>query len=113
MMSQKRSYDDEFKVEAVKLAGEIGGARASVELGVPVDTLYGWMRKAKSGDIDIGCGKRTAKESMSIVDENQMLKKQIKAYEKENRRLKETNEFLQDAAAFFAASRQRYAKNKD
>ena len=50
---------------------------------------------------------------MSIAKENQQLKKQIKALEKENRRLSEMNEFLEDAAAFFAASRQKSGKNKD
>ena len=41
------------------------------------------------------------------------LRKRIKALEKENRRLSEMNEFLEDAAAFFAASRQKSGKNKD
>ena len=50
---------------------------------------------------------------MSIAKENQQLKKRIKALEKENRRLSEMNEFLEDAAAFFAAGRQRSGKNKD
>lgn len=38
-MSTKRtqkSYDSEFKVQAVKLAQEIGGHKAAKELGVPV-----------------------------------------------------------------------------
>ena len=51
--------------------------------------------------------------SLSIAKENQQLKKRIKALEKENRRLSEKNEFLEDAAAFFAAGRQRSGKNKD
>ena len=50
---------------------------------------------------------------MSIAKENQQLKKQIKALEKENRRLIEMNEFLEDAAAFFAASRQKSGKSSD
>ena len=37
----------------------------------------------------------------------------IKALEKENKCLSEMNEFLEDAAAFFAASRQKSGKNKD
>ena len=41
------------------------------------------------------------------------LRKRIKALEKENKRLSEMNEFLEDAAAFFAASRQKSGKNKD
>ncbi|WP_303053179.1 hypothetical protein [uncultured Ruminococcus sp.] len=48
---------------------------------------------------------------MNIAKENQQLKKQIKALEKENRRLSEMNEFLEDAAAFFAACRRKSGKS--
>jgi len=41
------------------------------------------------------------------------LRKRIKALEKENKRLSEMNEFLEDAAAFFVASRQKSGKNND
>ena len=67
-MSTKRtqkSYDSEFKAQAVKLAQEIAGHKAAKEL------------------------------------------------DKENRRLREENEFLEEASAFFAASRRRSAKNRD
>jgi len=37
----------EYKKEAVKLAKEIGTKQASVELGVPNSTLYGWLEKEK------------------------------------------------------------------
>jgi transposase len=37
----------------------------------------------------------------------------VKEQEKENKRLKEMNDFLEDAAAFFAASRQKSGKTKD
>lgn len=40
-------------------------------------------------------------------------KKKIKAMEKEIKRINEMNEFLEDAAAFFAASRQKSGKSKD
>ena len=46
----------------------------------------------------------TDKEKIS----NEKLFKEI-----ENKRLREMNEFLEDAAAFFAASRQKSGKNKD
>ena len=90
-----------------------GAANAAKELQIPVNTLYGWIRKAKSGSLDIGCGERSPEESLNIAEENQQLRKQIKALEKENKRISEMNEFLEDAAAFFAASRQKSGKNKD
>ena len=33
-----RKYDHEYKVQAVKLAKEIGGAKAAKELGIPEGT---------------------------------------------------------------------------
>ena len=112
-MSKKREYDEEYKVQAVKLAKNLGSAKAAAEeLQIPVNTLYGWIRKARIGSLDIGCGERSPEESLNIAEENQQLKKRIKALEKENKRISEMNEFLEDAAAFFAASRQKSGKNK-
>ena len=60
----------------------------------------------------IGCSRTTVIQVLNIAEENQQLRKRIKALEKENKRLSEMNEFLEDAAAFFAASRQKSGKNK-
>ena len=49
---------------------------------------------------------------MNPAKELALLRKQVKAQEKEIRRLKEENEFLEEASAFFAASRRKSAKNK-
>ena len=117
-MSKKREYDEEYKVQAIKLAKNLGSAKAAAEeLQIPVNTLYGWIQKVKTAELDIGCGEgcgeRSPEEALSIAKENQQLKKRIKALEKENRRLSEMNEFLEDAAAFFAASRQKSGKSSD
>ena len=44
-MAENRQYDNEFKVQAVKLAKEIGQAKAARELGIPKNTLIipGWQ----------------------------------------------------------------------
>ena len=112
-MSKKREYDEEYKVQAVKFAKNLGSAKAAEELQIRVNTLYGWIQKVKTAELDIGCGERSPEEALSIAKENQQLKKRIKALEKENRRLSEMNEFLEDAAAFFAASRQKSGKSSD
>ena len=112
-MSKKREYDEEYKVQAVRLAKNLGSAKAAEELQIPVNTLYGWIQKVKTAELDIGCGERSPEEALSIAKENQQLKKRIKALEKENRHLSEMNEFLEDAAAFFAASRQKSGKSSD
>ena len=41
------------------------------------------------------------------------LRQQVKELEKENRRLKKENDFLEEASAFFAASRLKSAKTKE
>ena len=49
----QRKYEKAHKVQAVKLAEEIGAGRAAKELGSPVDTLYGWqkaVREARKSD---------------------------------------------------------------
>ena len=43
-MAQQKSYDNEFKAQAVKLAQEIGGHKAARELGIPKGTLYTWIK---------------------------------------------------------------------
>ena len=110
---KQKKYDRSYKEQSVKLALEIGVKRASEELKVPYGTLYGWIQKVKTAELDIGCGERSPEEALSIAKENQQLKKRIKALEKENRRLSEMNEFLEDAAAFFAACRQKSGKSSD
>ena len=112
-MSENRQYDNEYKVQAVKLSKKIGASKTAEELGIPVNTLYGWIRKAKIGELDIGLGERRPEESLNIAEENQQLKKQLKAMEKEIKRLNELNEFLEEASAFFAASRRKSGKMKD
>ena len=38
-MGENRRYDHEYKVQAVKLAKEIGQAKAARELGIPKNTI--------------------------------------------------------------------------
>ena len=54
-MSENKQYENEYKVQAVKLAKKIGAVKAANELQIPVNTLYGWIRKVKIGSLDIGC----------------------------------------------------------
>ena len=112
-MGKTKQYDMDFKVQAVKLAKEIGGGKAARELGISSNTLYTWMKREKEGRIDLGVGTRTPENAMSLAQECQELRARNKMLEKENRRLKEENEFLEEASAFFAASRQKSGKAKD
>lgn len=52
MAQEQRKYEKEYKVQAVKLAKEIGAGKAAKELGIPVDTLYGWQKAVREGRLD-------------------------------------------------------------
>ena len=103
-MAQKKVYDKEFKVQAVKLGREIGFSKAAKELGINVDTLYGWSKAANEGRLDLGPGTHTPQTAMSLTEELQKLRQEL------IQRLKEENEFLAEASAFFAASRRKSPK---
>ena len=46
-----RKYDHEYKVQAVKLAKEIGGAKAAKELGIPEGTIHTWLKAAREQNL--------------------------------------------------------------
>ena len=68
-MAENRQYDHEYKVQAVKLAKEIGQAKAAKELGVPKNTMYGWMRANRLGNLDLGAGSQTPQSAMTLNGE--------------------------------------------
>ncbi len=43
-MAQKKVYDKEFKIQAVKLVRESGFSKAAKELAINTDMLYGWKK---------------------------------------------------------------------
>ncbi|MBQ8699603.1 MAG: transposase [Schwartzia sp.] len=110
-MATAKKYDHEYKVQAVKLAKEIGSGKAAKELGISPNTIYGWMSDHRAGRLDIGA--RTPENAMTLAEEVTALRKQVKEQAKEIRRLKEENEFLEEASAFFAASRRKSAKTSE
>jgi transposase len=93
-----RTYDADFRLEAVKLAGEIGTTKAAKELNMPSGTLDTWVHKAKNGLLK-GAGS-SPKTALTLAEENKRLMQ-------ENRELRRTNEILSKAAAFFAQSQKK------
>lgn len=65
------------------------------------------------GRLDLGEGMHTPKSAMTLNEELIQLRQQVKVQEKEIRRLKKENDFLEEASAFFAASRLQSAKTKE
>ena len=113
MAKKQRKYDMEYKVQAVKLAKEPGGAKAAAESGIPENTMYAWTKAAGEGRPDIGSGSHTPQTAMNPAEEPALPRRQVKKREKEIRRLKEENEFPEEAGAFSAASRRKSAKGRE
>ena len=103
-MAENRQYDHEYKVQAVKLAKA---------LGLPKNTMYGWVRANRLGNLDLGAGSQSPQSAMTLNEELIRLRQQVKELEKENHRLKKENDFLEEARAFFAVSRLKSAKTKE
>ena len=110
-MGQVKQYDREYKEEAIKLAEEKGCKSASDELGIPYNTLYGWVKEARKGNLHLE--KRSDSNVSKLEEELQQLRKANKELSKQVKQLEEENEFLAEATAFFAASRQKSAKKKE
>ena len=109
-MTANRQYDHECKVQAIKLAQEIGQAKAAKELGISKNTMYTWTRAQRLGYLDLGCGTQPPQSALRLHEELVQLRTQRKAQDKEIRRLKKENDFLEEASAFFAASRLKSTK---
>ena len=112
-MGKNKTYDEEYKIQAVKLGLEIGAAKAVRELGISSNTLYTWIHRYRQGDFNPGAGTQTPQNAMTLCEEVQPLRKQMKEQPKEIKRLREENEFLEEASAFFAASRRKSARTKE
>ena len=89
-----RTYDKEFKDEAVKLAKEIGTQKAAEQLGVPFSTLSSWRYK-KDGPPNLFSDKIVPQTATEV------------RLMKENKELKRANEILKEALGFFAKSQKK------
>ena len=110
-MGQVKQYSREYKEEAIKLAEEKGCKNASIELGISYHTLYDWIKQARKGNLHLE--NRSNSNVSKLEEELQQLRKANKELSKQVKQLEEENEFLAEATAFFAASRQKSAKRKE
>ncbi len=114
MARNQRHYDPEYKAQAVKLAQEMGSCKkAADELGISPNTLFGWLKAFKEGYLDVGTGAHTPDNALTLNEELIMLRKKVKEQEKEINRIKKENAFLEEASAFFAASRLKSQKTSE
>jgi transposase len=88
--SGRKGFDEAFRREAVRLAesGKVPLAQVARDLGIHLETLRGWRRKAKA-DRDV-----SEARPESLEAENYRLRR-------ENARLVEEREILKKATAFF------------
>jgi transposase len=81
---KQKSYDNEFKVQAVKLVQEIGGHKAAKELGIPEGTMYTRMKAFKDGRLSAKDAVHSPKTALSLNDEvielRSALKNRIKKF---------------------------------
>jgi transposase len=103
----QRSYTAEYRVNAVKLAKEIGTSAAARELKISTDTLYTWISRAKNGDLPLSPIAPEAKNALNLAERVKELEQQVKMLRSENAQIMRENQILEDAAAFFAARRKK------
>ena len=75
MAKKQRKYDMEYKIQAVKSAKELGGAKAAAELGIPENTMYTWTKAAREGRLNAGSGSHTPKTAMNLAEELALLRR--------------------------------------
>ena len=89
-----KQYSAEFKMDAVKRVKDTGGpvSKVAAELGVNENTLHGWIKRYREKPVlpFPGSGR------LSPDDE------QVRKLERQIRELREENEILKKAAAYFA-----------
>ena len=81
MAKKQRKYDMEYKIQAVKLAKELGGAKAAAELGIPENTMYAWTKAAREGRLNAGSGSHTPETAMNLAKEPALLRRQVREQE--------------------------------
>ena len=90
-----KTYPREFKLEAIRLMAESDRPTSEIamQLGLRRNQLYKWKEQmTKKGDVPAAKRGRPKKEDQS----------ETTTLRQENKRLKEENEILKKAAAYFA-----------
>jgi transposase len=95
----KRQYPEEFRLEAVRPAGSVGGHEAARRLGIPIATLSNWSRrrrKAPGKETIESAPSRHARPSPTDLEaENSRLRKELSSARLDV-------EILRKATAYFA-----------
>ena len=90
-----RQYTYEFKAEAVRLAGSIGGNPAAERLGIPQSTMAHWVRRSKAGTLSLADASPVKRPLSELELENSRLRRELAS-------AKLDLEIVKKAAAYFA-----------
>jgi transposase len=98
---KRRTYDKEFKKEAVRLVLEEGYRAAEVErnLGIGPNTVYRWVRESEEDPEHAFPGKGRLKPS----------EEELRALQRELARVKRERDILKKAVAIFSTDPDRYS----
>jgi len=102
-----RTYDTSYKQDAVKLSEKIGVSAAARELGIPENTLYGWVYKNKKGELPVPGQAVKTQTAIGLADEVSKLKAENRELKRRLAEEEEINEILNKAARFFALSQKK------
>lgn len=93
----KRQYTTEFRQEAVRLAGSIGGNAAAKQIGMPQSRVTSWVRRARIGTLQAVPG-----EASPINRPVSELEAEISRLRRELATAKLDLEIVRKAAAYLA-----------
>jgi len=93
------TYEPVFKEQAVKMVSEVGATKAAQDLGVPVDTLYGWIRKAKQYGERAHVGSGNKRQGVADDEKSRLIRR--------NKELERANQILKEALSFFVVSQKK------
>ena len=100
------AYSRQFKEQAMRLVTErqYTPTAAARELGMPINTLFQWLRKAgwRPPAKQDGADHQPALPE-TLSDDPAVLKVKLRQLEAENRRLRMEKEILKKATAYFAS----------
>ena len=90
---------------------KIGGAKAAKELGIPEGTIHTWLKAVEQ---EAGYrGRLPYSRQRNDLSEGLPAAQPGEGQDTEIRRLNPENEFLEEASAFFAASRRKSVKTRE
>jgi len=89
------NYTEEFKIQAVKLAADLGSVvEASRQLGICDVNIHNWRKKHSHAPV-VSASRKSDVKAEDLLKENQRLQQEVN-------QLKKVNHILKSAAAFFS-----------